>query len=106
MRHTPQYLVTDPEEVRRLVRRHPWATFVSHTSNGLVASHYPVLLEESATDITLLSHVGRPDDELHERCDRRGAELVGHRRHVRWRAHFNGVDGGIPGDRCDDRVRA
>jgi transcriptional regulator len=66
MRHTPRYLMTDPEEVKRLIRNHPWATFVSPVSNGLVASHYPVLLDETASDITILSHFGRPDDELHE----------------------------------------
>lgn len=69
MRHTPTYLMTDPEEVKRLVRQHPWATIVSSTSQGLVASHYPVLLDESKDDIVLLSHVGRPDDELHELGD-------------------------------------
>lgn len=31
-----------------------------------MASHYPVLLDETATDITVRSHVGRPDNELHE----------------------------------------
>ncbi len=66
MRHTPRYLMTDPEQVKRLVRNNPWATFVSAASSGLVASHYPVLLDESATDLTVLSHFGRPDDELHE----------------------------------------
>lgn len=66
MRHTPRYVVTDPDEVKRLVRNHPWATFVSATSTGLVASHYPVLLDEQDEGITLLSHFGRPDDELHE----------------------------------------
>lgn len=66
MRNTPNYLMADPEEVKRLIRNHPWATLVSATSTGLVASHYPVLLEETATDITVLSHVGRPDDALHE----------------------------------------
>lgn len=66
MRYTPRYLMTDPEEVKRLIRNSPWATFVSATSNGLVASHYPVLLDETASDITILSHFGRPDDELHE----------------------------------------
>lgn len=66
MRHTPRYLMTDPEEVKRLIRSSPWATFVSATSTGLVASHYPVLLDETASDIQLLSHFGRPDDELHE----------------------------------------
>lgn len=68
MRHTPHYLMTDPAEVRRLIRHHPWATFVSPTSNGLVASHYPVLLEdrEDERDITLVSHFGRPDETTHE----------------------------------------
>jgi transcriptional regulator len=65
MRHTPRYLMTDPERVKQLVRDHPWATFVSPTSDGLVASHYPVMLEEGE-DISLVSHFGRPDDELHE----------------------------------------
>jgi transcriptional regulator len=58
--------VTDPDAVKALVRDHPWATFVSAASTGLVASHYPVLLEEAASGITLLSHFGRPDDVLHE----------------------------------------
>lgn len=66
MRHTPRYLMTDPDEVKRLIRNHPWATLVSAASTGLVASHYPVQLDEADDGITLLSHVGRPDDELHE----------------------------------------
>ena len=68
MRHTPGYLLTDPEEIRRLVRENPWATFVSHTPSGLVASHYPVLLDDAAStgdDIVLVSHFGRPDEQLH-----------------------------------------
>lgn len=66
MRHTPAYTVTDPDEVRRLIRDNPWATIVSHTASGLVASHYPIVLEEQADGISIVSHVGRPDDELHE----------------------------------------
>jgi transcriptional regulator len=58
--------MTDPDEVRRLVRNHPWATFVSPTSRGLVASHYPAILEEEKDGIVLLSHFGRPDEQLHE----------------------------------------
>jgi len=65
MRHTPGYIVTDPEEIKRLIRENPWATIVSNTANGLVASHYPVILEEG-DDITIVSHVGRPDEKLHE----------------------------------------
>ena len=66
MRHTPHYLMTDPDEVKRLIRAHPWATMVSATSGGLVASHYPVLLEEDAEGISIVSHFGRPDEQLHE----------------------------------------
>lgn len=40
--------MTDPEEVKRLIRGNSWATFVSNTSNGLIASHYPVILDEDA----------------------------------------------------------
>ena len=70
MRHTPRYLMTDPDEVKRLIRRNPWATFVSNTAHGLVASHYPVLLDESTDDgITVVSHFGRPDEVLHELGD-------------------------------------
>jgi transcriptional regulator len=66
MRHTPRYLMTDPREVKRVIRANPWATFVSPASGGLVASHYPVILDETAEGITIISHFGRPDDELHE----------------------------------------
>ncbi|MGO4680551.1 FMN-binding negative transcriptional regulator [Microbacterium sp. 2MCAF23] len=69
MRHTPRYLMTEPNEVKRLIRAHPWATFVSHTATGLVASHYPVILDEAASagdEIVIVSHFGRPDEQLHE----------------------------------------
>jgi transcriptional regulator len=67
MRHTPRYLMTDPLDVKRVIRGNAWATFVTNTSKGLVASHYPVILDESRDDeIVIVSHFGRPDDELHE----------------------------------------
>lgn len=68
MRHTPVYVVTDPAEVKRMIRRNAWATFVSSTANGLVASHYPVIVDpnDDSDDIVLVSHFGRPDEELHE----------------------------------------
>ena len=46
MRHSPQHAVTDPAVVRRLIAENPWATLVSHNAGELVASHYPVLLDE------------------------------------------------------------
>jgi len=65
MRHNPAHATTDPEAVRDLVRRNPWATIVSDNDGELVASHYPVLLDENVEDLALLTHVGRPDEEVH-----------------------------------------
>jgi transcriptional regulator len=67
MRHTPHYLLTDPAEIKRLIRRNPWMTYVSPSSTGLVSSHYATLLEETEDDsISLVSHFGRPDEVAHE----------------------------------------
>ncbi|KQO47418.1 MULTISPECIES: FMN-binding negative transcriptional regulator [unclassified Frigoribacterium] len=69
MRHTPTFVLSDVDEVKRLIRENPWATIVSHTAAGLVASHYPVVLEQDAADpdaIVVVSHVGRPDERSHE----------------------------------------
>jgi len=63
---TRHYTTTDEEEVRRLVRENPWVGYVSPTAAGLVASHYPTLLEEDADGLSIVTHFGRPDDELHE----------------------------------------
>lgn len=66
MRENPSFALENLSELKRLVRANPWATLVSNTSTGLVASHYPVMLDESREEISLLTHVGRPDDEVHE----------------------------------------
>jgi len=67
MRHTPNYLLEDPAEVKRLIRANPWMTYVSPASTGLVSSHYATLLEETGDDeIVLVSHFGRPDEVAHE----------------------------------------
>jgi transcriptional regulator len=66
VRHNPAHSVTDPAVVRELVRANPWATLVSEGEDGIVASHYPVLLDEEAEDLTLLTHLGRPDDVVHD----------------------------------------
>ena len=65
MRHNPVHATTDPDAVRDLVRANPWATIVSSGADGLVASHYPVLLDEESEELALLTHVGRPDEEVH-----------------------------------------
>jgi transcriptional regulator len=66
MRPNPLFAADDPNLARELVRSHPWATLVTATSAGLAASHYPVMLDDEAEDLTLLTHLGRPDDEILE----------------------------------------
>jgi transcriptional regulator len=65
MRHNPKHAVHDERVVRALIAENPWATIVSHNESGLVASHYPVLLDDRSDELAVLSHVGRPDEEVH-----------------------------------------
>lgn len=62
------YEIEDEGRVRDLVRNHGWATLVSVADDGSpVASHLPVLLEDTPQGhpMSLLSHVGRPDEVQH-----------------------------------------
>jgi len=65
MRQNPSFAMTDIAEIRRLIEANPWVTLVSHTGDGLVASHYAVLLDEGRDDLTIVGHVGKPDDLIH-----------------------------------------
>lgn len=65
MRHNPHHFVDDPEVVRRLIRENPWGVLVSFHAELLVASHYPVLLDEDCAGLAVFTHVGRPDEKLH-----------------------------------------
>jgi transcriptional regulator len=38
---------------------------VSNNNGDLVAPHYPILLDEEAEGLVVLTHVGRPDDVVH-----------------------------------------
>ena len=57
--------MTDTGELRRLIDRNPWVTLVSDTPDGLVASHYAVMLDPARDDLTIVGHVGKPDDMIH-----------------------------------------
>jgi transcriptional regulator len=65
MRQNPSFAMTDVGELRRLVDENPWTTLVSSTADGLVASHYAVLLDDAREDLTIVGHVGKPDDLIH-----------------------------------------
>ncbi|MRJ76587.1 FMN-binding negative transcriptional regulator [Aeromicrobium sp. SMF47] len=65
MRHNPAYATDDEQVVRRIIAENPWGMIVSHHDGDLVASHYPMLLDEDADGLTIVTHVGRPDEQLH-----------------------------------------
>jgi transcriptional regulator len=65
MRHNPKHAVTDEAVVRTLIAEHPWATIVSQHEGELVASHYPILLDDTREALTIVTHVGRPDERVH-----------------------------------------
>src|SRR6478609_2140814 len=64
MRHNPKHAVTDEAVVRTLIEDNPWGTIVSVNDGELVASHYPILLD-SSDDLAVVTHVGRPDEQIH-----------------------------------------
>ena len=70
MRPNPLHASEDPDVVRRLIRENPWGTLVSVNDGELVASHYPVLLDDEAPGLAVLTHVGRPDEVIHAFGDR------------------------------------
>ena len=65
VRHNPLHATEDVEVVRRMIQEHPWGILVSDKLGDLVASHYPVLLDDDAQGLTVLTHVGRPDETIH-----------------------------------------
>ncbi len=65
MRQNPSFAMSDVGEIRRLIEQNPWVTIVSSTEDGLVASHYAVLLDADRDDLTIVGHVGKPDDLIH-----------------------------------------
>lgn len=65
MRPNPLHAVEDPHVVRQLIRENPWGILVSHHRDELVASHCPILDDEGAEGPCVLTHLGRPDDEIH-----------------------------------------
>jgi transcriptional regulator len=70
VRHNPHHYVDDPNVVRRLIRENPWGILVSTDAGQLVASHYPILLDEDAHQLTVVTHVGRPDEKVHNFAER------------------------------------
>lgn len=49
-----------------MIDENPWATLVSGTDEGLVASHYPILVDSECEELSIVTHLGRPDDRVHD----------------------------------------
>jgi transcriptional regulator len=64
VRPNPDFEVRDPAVVADLIRANPWGTIVSAGGGGLAASHYPLLLDEEADGLAILTHVGKPDEQV------------------------------------------
>ncbi|WP_424935647.1 MULTISPECIES: FMN-binding negative transcriptional regulator [Bacteria] len=64
MRQNPSFAMTDVAELRRVIAGNPWATLVGRDGEGMTASHYAVLLDPARDDLTVVGHVGRPDDRV------------------------------------------
>jgi transcriptional regulator len=65
VRHNPLHADENQEVVRDLIRDHPWSTLVSEKDDQLVASHYPVLVDDESSELAVVTHLGRPDDQVH-----------------------------------------
>ncbi len=65
MRQNPSFTLADTQEIRRVIDGNSWATIMSAGEDGPVASHYVVLLDDARDDLTVVGHVGRPDDLIH-----------------------------------------
>ena len=65
MRQNPSFTLADIAEMRRVIDQNPWSTIVSAGDDGQVASHYVMMLDEDRDDLTIVGHVGRPDDLIH-----------------------------------------
>ncbi|NYI42425.1 FMN-binding negative transcriptional regulator [Demequina lutea] len=65
MRPNPDYSMADEAEVADLLREYPWCAIVLHVpGRGIVASHYPVLVDEQADVLTVFGHVGKSPTKI------------------------------------------
>jgi transcriptional regulator len=65
VRYNAHHFTDAPDVVRQLIRENPWGIIVSSHADELVASHYPILLDEESNGLAVFTHVGRPDDRIH-----------------------------------------
>ncbi|WP_427889141.1 FMN-binding negative transcriptional regulator [Kribbella sp. GL6] len=65
MLHHAEFELSDVAVLRELIRSHGWVTMVSAVAGEPVISHLPVVLEAERDGISVVGHLGRPDDRQH-----------------------------------------
>lgn len=55
----PRFRVEEPAELFRFLNAHPFATLISATEAGLMATHLPFLIDEEEGGVALRSHIAR-----------------------------------------------
>ena len=69
MRPNPTFASEDPDLVRQLIGDNPWAVLVSGNDGELAASHYPILVDDESPGLAVVTHLGKPDDQIHKLTD-------------------------------------
>lgn len=65
----PAFEETRPERLHALIDQAPFATLVTMTGAGLIASHVPLMLDPAAGEHgTLIGHLARPNPQARESC--------------------------------------
>jgi transcriptional regulator len=55
----PHFRVTDEGALREFMQSYDFATLVSHSADGFVVSHIPVLVRSSESALTIVGHMAR-----------------------------------------------
>ena len=73
--YTPSaFQVTDPAELAAFMRRHSFATLVTHDGTAPHATHVPVVLEDGGPHGTLVTHLSRGNPQWRHAAD--GQEVL------------------------------
>src|SRR3954470_8468535 len=57
------FAVSDERTLESFIERYDFATLISSSSTGLVASHIPIMLRRSAGKVVLIGHVARANNQ-------------------------------------------
>ena len=77
------FQVEDPATLRAFMRRHSFATVVTHDGSAPFATHMPVLHhEEAGTHGTLITHMARANPQWRHFADGREVMVIFHGPHA------------------------